>query len=91
MAQVDSGTWTRGLATLARAWRTAARPEVQGVVITHGTDTLEETAWLLQRVLAPAKPLVLTAAMRPATRCCRRAAEPAGRRDGGAHRRRAAA
>lgn len=44
-----------------------ARPDVQGVVITHGTDTLEETAWFLHRVLAPTKPVVLTAAMRPAT------------------------
>jgi L-asparaginase len=44
-----------------------AREDLAGVVITHGTDTLEETAYLLQRVLAPAKPVVLTAAMRPAT------------------------
>jgi L-asparaginase len=44
-----------------------ARPEVTGIVVTHGTDTLEETAWFLQRVLAPAKPVVMAAAMRPAT------------------------
>lgn len=44
-----------------------ARKNVVGVVITHGTDTLEETAYFLQRVLAPAKPVVLVAAMRPAT------------------------
>lgn len=52
------------------AQRTAhhlARDDVAGVVVTHGTDTLEETAYFLQRVLAPAKPVVMTAAMRPAT------------------------
>ena len=44
-----------------------ARDEVGGIVITHGTDTLEETAYFLHRVLAPSKPVVLTAAMRPAS------------------------
>ena len=69
VAQVDSkdmgdAVWR---ALVARVAHHLARPEVAGLVVTHGTDTLEETAWLLQRVLAPAKPVVLTAAMRPAT------------------------
>lgn len=61
---MDHATWQ---ALAQRSAHHLARPEVAGVVVTHGTDTLEETAWLLHRVLAPAKPLVLTAAMRPAT------------------------
>lgn len=69
VAQLDSkdmdfATWQR----LAQAVdRHLARPEVAAVVITHGTDTLEESAFFLQRVLAPSKPVVFTAAMRPST------------------------
>ena len=69
VAQIDSkdmdfATWRR---LAQRCDFHLARAEVAGVVVTHGTDTLEETAYFLHRVLAPAKPLVLTAAMRPAT------------------------
>jgi L-asparaginase len=69
LAQMDScdmdhATWVR----LARAVsHHLARPEVAGVVVTHGTDTLEETAYFLHHTVNAAKPVVLTAAMRPAT------------------------
>ena len=41
-----------------------ARAEVTGVVITHGTDTLEESAYLVARSTASEKPIVFTGAMR---------------------------
>ncbi len=61
---MDHATWQM-LAQRCSHW--LAQPDVGGIVITHGTDTLEETAWFLQQVLPSSKPVVLTCAMRPAT------------------------
>jgi L-asparaginase len=45
----------------------AAMKDVDGIVITHGTDTIEESAYFLNLVCKTKKPIVLTAAMRPST------------------------
>lgn len=69
VAQVDSKDMSWAIwRQLGRALHVQlARDDVAGVVITHGTDTLEETACLLQALHDGAKPVVLTAAMYPAT------------------------
>lgn len=69
VAQIDSkdmdhATWQR-LALRCEHWSQAS--DVDGLVITHGTDTIEETAFFLSSVLKPHCPVVLTCAMRPAS------------------------
>ena len=53
---------------LSRAAQEAlARPEVTGVIVSHGTDTLEETAWFLDLTVKSDKPIVLIGAQRNAS------------------------
>jgi L-asparaginase len=61
---VDETLWRK---LHARIMAAMADPAVTGIVITHGTDTLEETALFLSLLLPPTKPVVVVGSMRPST------------------------
>lgn len=68
VAQIDSKDMSFAVwqSLLARVVHWLEQDDVQGVVITHGTDTIEETVYFLQSVLQPIKPVAMTCAMLPA-------------------------
>lgn len=63
-ADLTESDWQALIQAVCQAQNDA---NVDGIVITHGTDTLEETAWLLHLVVPVGKAVVITGAMRPAT------------------------
>jgi glutamin-(asparagin-)ase len=67
--QVASESLTNdNLLTLAkRVSALSKQPDVDGIVITHGTDTLEETAYFLTLTVHTAKPIIVVGSMRPGT------------------------
>ncbi|HEY6973892.1 MAG TPA: asparaginase domain-containing protein, partial [Nitrospiraceae bacterium] len=50
-----------------RANEVLAQGDVDGIVVTHGTDTMEETGYFLNLVVKSDKPVVMVGSMRPAT------------------------
>lgn len=67
--QIDSADFTddKLLALARHVAALCARDDVDAVVITHGTDTMEETAYFLNLTVKSDKPVVLVGAMRPST------------------------
>jgi len=76
VAEIEVDEWGRVPGphmTVERMWAVRnriahhlARPDVDGVVVTHGTDALEESAYIVARSMPAEKPIVFTGAMRPA-------------------------
>lgn len=68
IANIDSSNMNDEIwLKLAKKINELLKKDVDGIVITHGTDTMEETAYFLNLTIKSNKPVVLVGAMRPAT------------------------
>ncbi|MBZ7928913.1 type II asparaginase [Campylobacter molothri] len=68
IANIDSSNMNDEIwLKLAKKINELLKKDVDGIVITHGTDTMEETAYFLNLTVKSNKPVVLVGAMRPAT------------------------
>ena len=69
LCNIDSSSLTDAilLRLAQRCNELLTQADIDGVVITHGTDTMEETAFFLNLTVQSAKPVVLVGSMRPAT------------------------
>lgn len=60
---IGPARWLELSRRVSEVWRT--RPELSGLVVTHGTDTMEETSYFVDLTVGTARPIVFTGSMRP--------------------------
>ena len=62
-SSIGPARWLELSRRIAELFRT--RPDLRGIVVTHGTDTMEETAYFLDLTVGGERPVVVTGSMRP--------------------------